>query len=105
MTASPPKDDLLRAAEKAFKSPFGAVLKIAPETGDAMWVDGRAEELLFLQDEPENTPPACVWRGARESLLRALLGERAFESAFVSGRLTVSGDMSVMARIKIEGVR
>lgn len=108
MTASEKKDDLLIAAEKAFKTSFHAVLKLAPETGEALWIDGRAANPLVSKSEPanpENNATFCVWRGARESLLRALSGERAFESAFVSGRIAVSGDMSVMARLKIEGAR
>lgn len=108
MTAAEKKDDLLIAAEKAFKTSFQAVLKLTPETGDALWVDGHGEIPLVLTNEPEEAEKStatCVWRGARESLLRALSGERAFESAFVSGRIAVSGDMSVMTRLKIEGAR
>lgn len=103
------KDDLAVAAEKAFKAPFGAVLHLAPETGAALWVDGRAASPVVSATAPE-TPKGgadalCVWRGQRDSLIRALSGERAFESAFVSGRIAVSGDMSVMARLAIEGGR
>lgn len=110
MTASkqqdaPPKDDLIVAAEKAFTAPFGAVLHLAPETGAALWIDGRAERPAVSKTAPENTAALCVWRAPRESLIRALSGERAFESAFVSGRIAVSGDMSVMARLTIEGGR
>ena len=100
-----PKDDLIAAAEKAFTSPFGAVLHLAPETGAALWIDGRAERPAVMTSAPGNDAALCVWRAPRDSLIRALSGERAFESAFVSGRIAVSGDMSVMTRLTLDGGR
>lgn len=106
---APQEDELARAAEKAFRSPFGAVLQLAPKTGAALWVDGRSEIPAVLTEAPKRTPEneaaLCTWQGQRESLVRALSGERGFESAFVSGRIAISGDISVMARLKIEGGR
>ena len=102
---APPKDELTVAAEKAFASPFGAVLHLAPETGAPLWIDGRAERPAVMANAPDETAALCVWRAPRESLIRALSGERAFESAFVSGRIAVSGDMSVMTRLTLDGGR
>lgn len=99
------QDELLAAAAKAFSTPFAAVLKLTPDTGDPVWVDGRASPPACALAKPEGAHADCVWRGGREALLRALAGERAFESAFVSGRIAISGDMSVMARLQMEGGR
>ena len=99
------RDDLLAAAAKAFSTPFAAVLKLAPDAGDPVWVDGRAAPPICAATEPKDTHADCIWRGGREALLRALAGERAFESAFVSGRIAISGDMSVMARLQMAGGR
>jgi len=99
-------DEEIRAlALRAFTKPFGAVLELVPENGNTIWIDGRESPPTVLNNAPKKIPVDCTWRGARESLLRALEGERAMGSAFVSGRITISGDMSVMARLQIEGAR
>lgn len=98
-------DELKSLALKTFTKPFGAILELAPENGDAIWIDGNTSPPTILKKPPKKTPADCTWRGARESLLRALEGERAMSSAFVSGRVTLSGDMSVMARLQMEGAR
>ena len=92
-------------ASKAFSAPFGAVLELAPENGATLWIDGHKNPPAVLEKTPKSAKADCTWRGARESLLRALEGERAMASAFVSGRITISGDMSVMARLQLEGAR
>ena len=114
------EDALTAAAQRAFAASFGVVLKLAPEQGAALWVDGRGERPVVSATAPDGADAddqhsddqdgkggaaLCVWSGARESLMRALAGERAFESAFVSGRIAVSGDMSVMARLALAGGR
>ncbi len=98
-------EELKSLAIKTFTKSFGAIIELAPENGDATWIDGRTSPPTILNKAPKETPADCTWRGARESLLRALEGERAMASAFVSGRITLSGDMSVMARLQIEGAR
>ena len=106
MASTDQNGDLREAAQKAFAASFDAVLKLAPEGGDPVWVDGRAEPPAITATPPKGAKEAdCVWRGGRESLIRALAGERAMESAFVAGRIAISGDMSVMARIALEPQR
>lgn len=105
MTAITPDDALGAAAEKAFAAPFGAVLQLAPDDGIAIWIDGRESPVISAAQCPKDTTADCVLRGGRETLLRALASTRAFESAFVSGRIAVAGDMSVMARLTIKEVR
>ena len=97
------ENNLKARAEKAFAKSFGAVLKIAPDEGDPVWVDGRKNPPAILSKKPKNSDDGCTWRGAHESLMRALENERAATSAFVSGRIAISGDMSVMARLQLEG--
>ncbi len=96
-------DALCAAAKKAFAAPFGAVLLLAPDDGPPVWIDGRNDKPVVSLAAPSEA--ACAWRGAREALLRALANTRAFESAFVSGRIKVAGDMSVMARLSLEDAR
>ena len=104
--AHPSQDaDLKDRAEKAFASPFGAVIKIAPDDAEPVWVDGRQNPPKILTKLPAKDAEVCTWRGARESLMRALDNERAATSAFVSGRIAISGDMSVMARLQLSGAR
>lgn len=98
-------EELKSLALKTFAKPFGAVLELAPENGGAIWIDGHTSPPKILTKAPKKTPADCTWRGTGESLLRALEGERAMGSAFVSGRITLSGDMSVMARLHMEGAR
>lgn len=92
---------LRSAAARAFAKPFGALLEIAPEGGASFFVDGRKNPPAIRQTAPKNQKPACTWRAAEDVLLRVFGGERALESAYVSGRLLISGDMSVMARIEM----
>ncbi|WP_428407785.1 SCP2 sterol-binding domain-containing protein [Hyphococcus sp.] len=98
-------DALMIAAKKAFAAPFGAVLKIAPDNGCPLWVDGRQNPPQISSDAPGGLEADCLWRGAREALVRAMSGARAFESAYVSGRVAVSGDISVMARLTLDESR
>ena len=104
--AAPSKNDALEAAaKKAFAAPFGAVLKLAPDEGAPLWIDGRASPPKLSSAAPDGKEADCLWRGAGDALIRAMAGARAFESAYVSGRIAVSGDMSVMARLAVEESR
>ncbi|PQA87793.1 hypothetical protein [Hyphococcus luteus] len=101
MTDKPEKDPLYAAAEKAFAAAFGAVLELRPEDGESLWVDGRRKPPQLLSAAPDGDAAACCWRGPKETLQRALATARAFDSAYLSGRLAVAGDMSVMARLNL----
>jgi hypothetical protein len=98
-------DALSAAAKKAFVAAFGAVLKLSPDTGASLWIDGRVSPPLILAIQPDDCEGDCQWIGAREALVRAIAGARAFESAYVSGRVCISGDMSVMMRIILDQSR
>ncbi len=97
---APGRDDLFAAAQKAFSKPFGAVIRLEPEAGATLWVDGRGDKAVVTLSDPGDS--ACVWRASRETLIRIFEGERMLASSFVSGRLRVAGDMSVMARLHME---
>ncbi len=43
----------------------------------------------------------CTWHAARSTLKSIFDNSRTFSSTFISGRLTISGDMAVMARLNI----
>ena len=95
--------DLADAARSAFATAFGGALRLIPDTGPGVLVDGRTAPPQISPDDPSvvEGPGRCLVRGGRETLLRCLESERLFASAFVSGRLRISGDMSVLARIDL----
>ncbi len=100
MTASAKLAD---AAGAAFRKGFGAVLRIIPDGCVGFDVDGRGE--VCGVSTPLPGEPDCVWRASEETLARIFDGGRALESAYLSGRLHIAGDMSVMARLTLESVR
>lgn len=102
MTRDAANGDALRlAAEKAFAAPFAALLELRPEGGASLWVDGRKSPPQVLDSAPEGAGADCVWRGTRDALQRALANARAFESAYLAGRVAIAGDIAVMARLEL----
>ncbi len=94
---------LMAAAQKTFTEPFGAVITLLAEGDDdrAIRIDGRkTPPTVSITKASANAD--CIWRAAPDILLRAISAERAFESAYVSGQLSISGDMSVMARLNLK---
>lgn len=96
---------LKTAIAEALKEPFGGVIEVLPDGGDGFFIDGRAKPPAVRNKLPKGVKADCTWRGAGDVLMRVFGGERALESAYVSGRLRISGDMSVMARLSLEGTR
>ncbi len=96
------RQDLKDDARRAFKTPFGAVILIEVKDGRAFWVDGRTDPPSLLEGSPADRAADCIWSGGATTIQRVLDGEKALESAYVSGRLSITGDMSVMARLKME---
>lgn len=94
---------LASAAGGAFKRGFGAVLRIAPTDGSPFDIDGRRETCVITM-APASAPD-CVWTASAETLTRIFEGGRALESAYLSGRLSIAGDISVMARLALESAR
>lgn len=100
MTASAKLAD---AAGAAFRKGFGAVLRVIPDGCIGFDVDGRGDVCKITP--PLTSAPDCEWRASEETLARIFDGGRALESAYLSGRLRIAGDMSVMARLTLESVR
>ena len=94
-------NDLRSAAAIAFQKGFGALIRIEPEDSTPFVIDGRGAK-SFTADEADAASADCVWRAQSETLSRIFSGGRALESAYLSGRLRISGDMSVMARLLLE---
>ena len=88
------------AATGVFLKPFDAVLKLESDDGGHLFVDGRTDPPAITETPPDGEVN-CYWRGSEETLIRVLDGERALESAFVAGRLSIAGNMSVMVRIEL----
>lgn len=101
MTAS---DELFSAASRSFSSAFGGVIRLEPDGAPPLWIDGRTDRPQISHGAPQGDDPAgqCVWRASRDTLIRILEGERLLGGSYVSGRLTIAGDMSVMARLSLE---
>ena len=96
--------DIRIAAARAFSEGFSGVIRIAPEGGVAFDIDGRGDRCAVVDAAPDRAPD-CVWRASAETFTRIFDGGRALESAYLSGRLSIAGDMSVMARLVLESSR
>lgn len=105
MSADNFTDTLIAKAQETFPTAFNGVIELAPEGEAAVWVDGRAAPPVAMASAPKNHPADCVWRGAPDALLRALESEKALESAYLSGRVFISGDMSLMTRLSMGAKR
>ena len=93
--------DLTSAAQSYFGNRFDGVIRIETEDGATMWVDGRATPPKIGTDAPANLDGAyCLWRASADTLGRVFGPEqRQLEAAYIAGRLEISGDMAVMARL------
>lgn len=96
--------DLRGAAAKAFRTGFSGVIRISPDGGEPFDIDGRKDGCAIVDAALAHSAD-CTWRASVETLTRVLEGGRALESAYLSGRLSIAGDMSVMARLVLESSR
>jgi hypothetical protein len=94
---------LAQAAAGAFVARFDGVIAIIPSASAPFHVDGRGDRAVIGDGAPDDAN--CVWRADDDVLMRIFEGGRAFESAYLSGRLKISGDMSVMARLEMTSRR
>lgn len=97
--------DLVKAAEAVFTTPFGGLIRLETEKGEApLWIDGRSAPPRASWTPPDDAEgaPLCVWRASSDTLQHILEGERLLVGAYVSGRLSIAGDMSIMARLQLE---
>ncbi|MEE4213403.1 MAG: SCP2 sterol-binding domain-containing protein [Parvularcula sp.] len=96
---------LQRLAEDSFTKGFGGVLRIEnSDDGTSLWVDGREDKPVIGQSAPKNlTGRFCLWRAEAEVLRGVLSGERRLGMLYNAGRLKISGDMAVMARLTMRG--
>lgn len=95
----------MESAGKAFVNGFGAVLEIAPEGIEPFFIDGRASTCQIVSTLPDDLdgPLAdAIWKGGTDTLERIFRGGRALERAYLSGRMQIGGDMSVMSRLVLE---
>lgn len=93
---------LISLADGAFRNGFGAVLEIAPTDSARFYIDGREASCRIQLTIPGGCKPDGVWRAGVDTLARIFEGGRALESAYLSGRIKIGGDMSVMARLVLE---
>lgn len=94
-------EDLINAARAAFHGDFGAVLQISPHDSAPFYIDGRGEEIVVSELPPKE--PSTIWLSGKTTLMSVLQRTRALENAYLSGRLQIAGDMSVMARLVMKG--
>lgn len=94
-------DTLLASARARFVRPFEGTLRVEAEGAPAILVDGRGDAVTVAV-AADGDMGDLVWRGSGETLRRILDGARPLEAAYLSGRLVISGDMSVMGRLALE---
>lgn len=90
------------ALEKYFRTAFDGVIRIEVEGGGSYWIDGRVSPPGVSEQAPQGVDAAfCLWRTSADTLRRILSpGARQLEAAYIAGRLAISGDMAVMARLQ-----
>ncbi|MEM6414408.1 MAG: hypothetical protein AAF720_07100 [Pseudomonadota bacterium] len=106
---------LIESASKAFRYPFNGIIEIRPEGLTSFVVDGwqTPPTVTVLPSKPvqDETPPnhdkaapvgQLVWSASTETLQEIFARTNALESSYLSGRLVIGGDMSVMARLTLE---
>ncbi|MEM1397185.1 MAG: SCP2 sterol-binding domain-containing protein [Pseudomonadota bacterium] len=89
---------LMTLAEDIFDVGFGAVIEIGAHELEPFFIDGRGEKATVISDAPSAD---CTWRGPEETLVSVFQKNRALQNAYLSGRLVIGGDMSVMARLTL----
>ena len=90
-------------AEQYFQTSFDGIIRIElKDASSSIWVDGRAQPPVISEKAPPNVMGAfCLWQTSKETLERIFSpGVRQVEAAYIAGRLSISGDMSVMARLE-----
>lgn len=107
----------MAGARQFFVRPFGGVLRIDVTDADVqLLVDGRADQVLItpaLPDPDDGSNSAdlpmdavgaqCRWRIAAQDLALIFAADhRRVETTYVSGRLKISGDLGIMARMEGE---
>lgn len=98
------EEALMNEARSFFVQGFDGIVRVeAIDRGAAFWVDGRGEKAVLGRSAPAGVDGSfCLWRAKHETLSRLFTERtRRVEAAFVSNRLQISGDMSVMARLEI----
>ncbi len=126
--SSTPSQEFTALAEKAqrcFISPFNGTIfiycveddragaNIANRATPALTIDGYQSPpaISITNKNAEKTGHAnvhiaqCKWYAAESTFHRIFDGGRHLSQAYMSGRLTISGDMAVMARLHLEDVR
>lgn len=97
--------DLIEKASRYFKSGFDGVIRIETMDGkSSFWVDGRQTPPVVSAESPKGVEQGfCLWRAEKKDL-QIIFGAdpRRLESSYVSGRLKISGDMAVMARLELD---
>ncbi|MEO1311085.1 MAG: SCP2 sterol-binding domain-containing protein [Pseudomonadota bacterium] len=96
-------DALKQAADGAFKTPFGGVLRlqVGGEAGRALVVDGRVDPPVISTATTDEVHADCAIYADEQTFVRALMNDRALTASYVSGRLAIAGDMSVIARVEL----
>ena len=98
-------EDLIGTAKGVFSEAFDGVIRIEVLDADfSFWVDGRVSPPAVTRESPEGVATRfCLWRIDYPDLNQLFTdGGQRLASSFVSGRLKVSGDMAVMARLELQ---
>lgn len=95
--------EVLDSATGFFTEAFEGVIRIEILDADfSFWVDGRLTPPRITTDSPEAVATHfCLWRVDYLDLTQLFAdGGHRVSNSFITGRLRISGDMSVMARLE-----
>lgn len=95
---------MIGAARRLFPDRFHGVIRVEVlDASFSFWIDGRDAPPVIGREAPRDlSDNFCLWRIDYQDLMRLCAeGGRRLDASFIAGRLKISGDMAVMARLEI----
>ncbi|WOI52310.1 hypothetical protein [Parvularcula sp. LCG005] len=98
------ENELLEAGRRLFTKSFDGVIRIELlDDGGACWVDGRQSPPTVSIQSPNGVGHRfCLWQIDADDVGLVLTPDKGrFQNSYVAGRVRISGDMAIMARLEL----